>query len=36
MLDAAKALAMTAFDLVTNPELLIKAKEELVFAQRSI
>jgi amidohydrolase len=29
MLDAAKALAMTAIDLFTNPELLMKAKEEL-------
>ncbi len=36
MLDAAKALAMTAVDLVTNPELLIKANEELVSAQISL
>ena len=30
MLDAAKALAMTAVDLLTNPDLLYKAREELV------
>ena len=30
MLDAAKALAMTAVDLLTNPEALLKAKEELI------
>jgi metal-dependent amidase/aminoacylase/carboxypeptidase family protein len=30
MLDAAKALAMTAIDLLTNPDLLNKAHEELV------
>jgi amidohydrolase len=30
MLDAAKALAMTAVDLFTNPELLMKTKEELL------
>jgi amidohydrolase len=29
MLDAAKALALTAADLLTNPALLLKAKEEL-------
>jgi amidohydrolase len=28
MIDAAKALAMTVVDLLSNPELLIKAKEE--------
>jgi amidohydrolase len=32
MLDAAKALAMTAVDLLTNPEALLKAKEELITA----
>ena len=32
MLDAAKALAMTAVDLLTNPEDLLKAKEELITA----
>ena len=30
MMDAAKALAMTAVDLLTNPDLLYKAREELV------
>ena len=34
MLDAAKALAMTAVDLLTNPEALLKAKEELITAQK--
>ena len=29
MLDAAKALAMTAVDLISNPELLVKARQEL-------
>ena len=35
MLDAAKALAMTAVDLLTNPEQLIKAKHELTTVQKS-
>jgi amidohydrolase len=30
MLDAAKAMAMTVVDLLSNPELLVKAKQELV------
>jgi len=34
MLDAAKALAMTAIDLLSNPEFLIKAKEELSISQK--
>ena len=34
MLDAAKALAMTAVDLLINPEALLKAKEELITAQK--
>jgi metal-dependent amidase/aminoacylase/carboxypeptidase family protein len=32
MLDAAKALAMTTVDLLTNPDLFIKAKDELASA----
>ncbi|GAH53114.1 unnamed protein product, partial [marine sediment metagenome] len=28
LLDAAKALAMTVVDLVANPEIVIKVKEE--------
>jgi len=35
MLDAAKALAMTAIDLLSNPELLINAKEELSITRKS-
>ena len=31
MLDAAKALAMTAVDLLTNPDLLLKAKTRTYF-----
>ena len=31
MLDAAKTLAMTTIDLLLNPELLVKAREELLF-----
>lgn len=33
MLDAAKALAMTAVDLLTNPDLLEKAKQEFAIKQ---
>jgi amidohydrolase len=36
MLDAAKALAMTAFDLFMHPELLIKAREQLSFDLNSM
>jgi amidohydrolase len=35
MLDAAKALAMTTVDLLTKPELLIKAREELASELKS-
>jgi metal-dependent amidase/aminoacylase/carboxypeptidase family protein len=35
MLDAAKALAMTAVDLLSNPELLKNAKDELSTAVKS-
>jgi metal-dependent amidase/aminoacylase/carboxypeptidase family protein len=35
MLDAAKALAMTAVDLLTNPNLLLVAREELVSILKS-
>jgi amidohydrolase len=35
MLDAAKALAMTAADLLLNPDLLIKAKDELSVTRNS-
>jgi amidohydrolase len=35
MLDAAKALAMTTVDLLVNPEMLVKAKEELANTQKS-
>jgi metal-dependent amidase/aminoacylase/carboxypeptidase family protein len=35
MLDAAKALAMTAVDLLMNPELLGKSKEELTNTQKN-
>jgi amidohydrolase len=35
MLDAAKALAMTAVDLSTNPDLIKQAKEELTIALKS-
>ncbi len=34
MLDAAKALAMTAVDLIMDPGLLIRAKEELADTQK--
>jgi amidohydrolase len=34
MLDAAKALALTAVDLLTDPTLLLKAKEELTGVQK--
>jgi metal-dependent amidase/aminoacylase/carboxypeptidase family protein len=30
MLDAAKAMAMTVIDLLTNPDFLLKARDELV------
>jgi amidohydrolase len=35
MLDAAKVLAMTAVDLLTQPDMLLKAKEELANLQNS-
>jgi amidohydrolase len=35
MLDAAKAMAMTAIDLLINPDLLEKAKDELASAVKS-
>ncbi len=35
MLDAAKALAMTAVDLLSNPNLIVKAKEELASTLKS-
>jgi metal-dependent amidase/aminoacylase/carboxypeptidase family protein len=35
MLDAAKAMAMTAIDLLTNPVLVLKAKDELTAAIKS-
>jgi amidohydrolase len=35
MLDAAKAMAMTAIDLLINPDLLKKAKDELALAIKS-
>lgn len=35
MLDAAKAMAMTAVDLLINPDLLSKAREELLFELKS-
>jgi amidohydrolase len=35
MLDAAKAMAMTAYDLLSDPELLRKAKEELSIELKS-
>src|SRR4030042_4631463 len=35
MLDAAKALAMTAVDLINDPELLIKARDELLSELKS-
>jgi amidohydrolase len=35
MLDAAKAMAMTTYDLLSNPKLLNKAKEELTFELKS-
>ena len=31
LLDAAKALAMTVVDLVANPEIIIKVKEEFEY-----
>jgi amidohydrolase len=34
MLDAAKALALTALDLLTNPTLVLNAKEELAGTQK--
>ena len=34
LLDAAKALAMTVFDLVSNPEVMTKVKEEFVLGKR--
>jgi metal-dependent amidase/aminoacylase/carboxypeptidase family protein len=33
MLDAAKALALTAVDLLDNPDLLVRAKQELINQQ---
>jgi len=35
MLDAAKALAMTAVDLLNDPGLILKAKDELLFETKS-
>jgi amidohydrolase len=35
MLDAAKAMAMTTIDLLTNPDLLLQAKDELSIALKS-
>jgi amidohydrolase len=35
LLDAAKALASTAVDLINNPDLLIKAKDELLLELKS-
>jgi amidohydrolase len=35
MLDAAKALAMTAVDLLSDPDLLLHAKDELAIALKS-
>ncbi|MFZ2098297.1 MAG: M20 family metallopeptidase [Anaerolineales bacterium] len=35
MLDAAKAMAMTTVDLLSKPDLLTKAKEELAFELKS-
>jgi len=35
MMDAAKALAMTAVDLLIDPDILFKAKEELANLQNS-
>jgi amidohydrolase len=36
MLDASKALAMTAVDLLSNPDLSLQAKDELAIAQKSM
>lgn len=36
MLDAAKSMAMTVVDLLSNPELLVKAKQELVSTLKLI
>lgn len=35
MLDAAKAMAMTVADLLTNPELLVRAREELAAIKQT-
>jgi amidohydrolase len=34
MLDAAKAMALTAVELVIHPDLIVKAKEELISAKK--
>ena len=36
MLDAAKAIALTIFDLFANPDLIIKAREELAMTLKSL